>query len=325
MKCSRIKSGIFWMLLLLFPVKIFSQEPESYIPFRQGNLWGLCDARKFLVVQPQYQSISWYDSSVEGFHAEQNGKFGIIDHHSVQVMPFISDQPVFAEGTDYVVYDGFGYYRYSGKTKMRLGEYVNTGKFPVREGWMEDKGFSGNQTAEEPKLTRGDLNPEDLDMLKPYEDEGKYRINFKADFIEILSGNAPIGIYIPQIRKLYKNTPAIAFVGWQVFNGKPYILTTDSSGLFGLTDEFSREIYPVKYASISIMEPQHLIQLSESDPADRKNVLFKTILPNGITLNGRFGPFGTVSKNGHAFQLYYTIINGVRNYAGEDGTLYFRD
>lgn len=313
------------MFLVLFPIQIVSQDLEKYIPFRQGNLWGLCDAGKFIVVQPQYQSISWYDSSVEGFHAEQNGKFGMIDHHSVQVMPFISDHPVFAEGTDYIVHEGFGYYRYSGKTKMRLGEYVNTGKFPVREGWMQDKGFSGNQTAEEPKLTRDDLDQEDLAMLMPYEDDSRYRINFKIDYMEILSGNIPIGIYIPQIRKLYKNTPDKAFAGWQVFNGKPYLLTTDSSGLFGLTDEFSSEIYPVQYASILLMDHQHLIQLSEPDPADRENVLFQTILPNGIALNGRFERSGTVSKNGHAFQLYYTIINGVRNYAGEDGTLYFRD
>jgi len=313
------------MLLLLFPVKTFSQELAEYIPFRKGNRWGLCDAGKLLVVQPQYQSISWYDASVEGFHAEQNGKFGIIDHHSVQIMPFISDHPVFAEGTDYVVYDGFGYYRYSKKTRMRMGEYENAEKFPVRDRWMEDKGFSGTQTGKEPELTRQDLSPEDLDMLKPYEDESKYRISFKADFIEILSENAHIGIYIPKIRKLYKSTPAIAFIGWQVFNGKPYLLTTDSSGLFGLTDEFSREIYPVKYTSISMMDPLHLILLSEPDPADRDHVLFRTILGNGIALNGRFEPFGTVSKNGHAFQLYDTVINGVRNYAGEDGTLYFED
>ncbi|GEN77284.1 hypothetical protein CHA01nite_30240 [Chryseobacterium hagamense] len=278
-----------------------------------------------MVVQPQYQSISWYDPSVQGFHAEQNGKFGIIDHHSVQVIPFISSQPVFADGTDYVVFDGFGYYRYSGKTKIRLGEYGNTGKFPVREGWMEDKGFSGTQTAEEPKLTWRDLRPEDLEMLRPYEEERKYKINFKADYLEILSGNAPVGIYIPEIGKLYRSTPDTVFVGWQVFNGKPYLLTTDSSGRFGLTDEFSREIYPVKYASILMMDHQHLIQLSEPDPADRKNLRFTTVLGNGIALKGRFEPFGTVPKNGHAFQLYYTMIDGARNYAGEDGTLYFED
>ncbi|WP_294263537.1 hypothetical protein [uncultured Chryseobacterium sp.] len=325
MKFYSIKSGIYWMFLLLFPVQIFSQDLDKYIPFRQGNLWGLCDAGKFIVVQPQYQSISWYDPSVGGFHAEQNRKFGIIDYHSGQVMPFISEQPVFAEGTDYIVFDGFGYYRYSRKTRMRLGEYANPEKFPVRDRWVEDKGFSGTQTGKVPTLTRDDLSSGDLEMLKPYEDETKYRINFKADYIEILSENAHIGIYILKIGKMYRSTPDIAYVGWQVFSGKPYLLTTDSSGLFGLTDEFSHEIYPVKYASILMMDHHHLILLSEPDPADRENVRFKTILANGVTLNGRFEPFGTVSKNGHAFQLYYTMINGVRNYAGEDGTLYFKD
>ena len=34
-------------------------------------------------------------------------------------------------------------------------------------------------------------------------------------------------------------------------------------------------------------------------------------------------PEGNVWRNGHTFRLYYKMVNGLRNYAGEDGTPYF--
>ncbi len=323
MKAFSVKFRFLVIILLVFSGKVFSQEPQKYIPCRKGKLWGLCDASKFVVVQPQYHSISWYDLSAGGFHAEQNGKFGIIDHNSAQIMPFISEQPIFVNGDKFVVSDGFGYYNYSMKTRMRMEQYIKPEDRVFRDsGW--EPPYNKNKPSEI-KFTWDDLDDEDLDMLKPYEDENVYQINFKTNFIEIVSKDSHIGIYIPKIKKLYKSTPEIAYVGWQSFNGDPYILTTDSSKLFGLVDEFSKEVYPIKYTSISLWDHYNLVVLSEPDPAHPQNEIFKTILPNNKILNGRFKPYEKIFKNGHLFQLYYTMINGVKNYAGEDGTLYFED
>lgn len=324
MKILNMRSRFLWIFLLIVSCKIFSQEPQKYIPFRKGKLWGLCDANKFVAVQPQYYSISWYDASVGGFHAEQNGKFGLIDHNATPIMPFISEKPIFVNGDKYVVFDGFDYYNYSMKTKMKLDQYIEPEKFPMRDKGWENQ-FDVNNPDKEPKLTWNDLDDEDMQMLKPYEDENAYQINFKANFLEIVSEDSHIGIYIPKIKKLYESTPEIAYVGWQFYEGKPYVLTTDSSGLFGMADEFSYEVYPIKYTSISLSDSQKLVLLSEPDPQNLENEIFKTILPNNIILNGRFEPAGTIWKNGHAFQLYYTMINGEKNYAGEDGILYFED
>jgi len=321
MKIFNVKSRFLWIFLLLLSCKILSQEPQKYIPFRKAKLWGLCDANKFVVVQPQYYSISWYDASVGGFHAEQNGKFGIIDNNSTQIMPFISDKPIFLNGDKYVVFDGFNYYNYSMKTEMRLDQYIMSEKFPIRDrGW--ENPYNSTE-AEGIKLTWDDLDGEDLEMIKPYEDENIYQINFKADFVEIISKDSHVGIYIPKIKKLYKSTPEIAYVGWQFYVGKPYILTTDSSKLFGLADELSHEIYPIQYVSIALLDSYKMVLLSEPDPENKENLLFKTVLPNNKILNGKFEPAGTVWRNGRAFQLYYTVKNGEKNYAGEDGTLYF--
>lgn len=303
---------------------MFSQDQQKYIPFRKGNLWGLCDANKFVIVQPQYTSLSWYDSSVGGFHAQKNGKFGIIDSNSTPVMPFVSEEPISIVNNNYLVFDGFDYYNYSIKTKMRLGVYIQPETFPVNDRWNkkdEPHYVSNNFTPVTLKWT--DLDDEDLLMMKPYENEADYHINFKYNFLEIVSNDSHIGIYIPKIKKLYKSTPEIAYVGWQFYNGKPFILTTNSSQLFGMADEFSTEVFPIKYASIDMLDTEKLIFLSEPDLKKPESLIFKTILPNNKILNGAFQPYGIVTKNGHTFKLYYTMIDGEKNYAGEDGTLYF--
>ncbi|MCJ8155300.1 hypothetical protein MKJ01_16160 [Chryseobacterium sp. SSA4.19] len=322
MKTVYVKSMLLWMFLLSFSCHLFSQEPQKYIPFRKGKLWGLCDANRFIVIQPQYNSISGYDPSAGGFHVEQSGKFGIIGSNGAPVMQCISDEPIFVNGDSYVVFDGFSYYNYSMKTKMKLDPYIMPERFPVNDRWSRHDDPYFDNKALPASLTWNDLDDTDREMLIPYEDENLYRINFKINFLEILSGDAQVGIYIPEIKKLYKSTPEIAYVGWQLYNGKPYILTTDSSGLFGMADEFSNEVYPVKYISITLSDPGKLVFLSEPDPQREGEIMIKTILPNNI-LNGRFEPSGTVWRNGHEYRLYYTIINGEKNYAAEDGTLYF--
>lgn len=317
-----IKS-LLWLLLVVMSCKLSSQEIQRYIPFRKGNLWGLCDAGRFVIIQPQYNSISRYDNAAGGFHALRNGKFGIVDHNAALVMPFISEEPIFVNDGFYVVFDGFDYYNYSMQTKMRIGPYVPPESFEVRDRW--EGSSSANDRPGGKVLTWNDLDDVDLQMLKPYEDEELYTVNFTATFLEILSKDSHIGIYIPAIKKLYQSTPEIAYVGWQFYNKKPYILTTGPSNLYGMADEFSNEIYPMKYTSISLLDKDRLIVLSEPDPANDNQEIFKTVLPNSRVLNGHYQPAGTVLKDGHEFSIYETVINGEKNYAGEDGTLYFED
>lgn len=320
MRILNAKSKYLSIFLIFISCIIFSQE-QNYIPYRKGKLWGLCDTNKFIVVQPQYSSISSYDESIRGFHAEQNGRFGIIDRNSVMVMPFISNLPISLEGDKYLVFDGWDYYYYSIKTKMRLDKYIKQESYPVRDsGWENYNPLYRNNA----KLTLSwdDLDDDDLDMLEPYDNDG-YQLNYKDSFLEIMSEDVYIGIYIPKLKKLILNTPDMAYVGWQFYKGKPYIFTTSTSGLFGLVDENLREIYPIRYNMIKLIDDSQLVILSEPDPNNHKNVIFTTILPNNKVLYGKFEPAMTLWKNGNPFQIYYTVIDGLKNYAGEDGTLYF--
>ncbi|MBP2616374.1 hypothetical protein [Chryseobacterium jejuense] len=301
---------------------IFSQE-QKYIPYRKGNFWGLCDATGFIAVQPQYNSISGYDRSVGGFHAEQNGKFGIIDNNAIILMPFISNIPISVNDDKYLVFDGWDYYYYSTITRMRLEKQMQIERPPVN-----DKGFGINalysKDIKEIVLSWDDLSDEDIEMLNPY-DNDQYDLTFKRDFIEIGSADAStyIGIYIPKLNKIFLNTPELAHVGWQYYRGIPYIYTVNTSNLMGLVDQYSREVYPNKYHEIALVDGYHLVYLSEPDPNHQNNLIFRTILPNNKVLDGKFEPATTILKNGYPFQLYYTMINGQKNYAGEDGTLYF--
>ncbi|MDR6487391.1 hypothetical protein J2799_001896 [Chryseobacterium vietnamense] len=314
-----IKSKYLLIFLILMSCTIFSQE-QNYIPYRKGKVWGLCDINKFIVVQPQYSSISSYDESIRGFHAEQNGQFGIIDRRAVMIMPFISHMPISVDGDKYLVFDGWDYYYYSIKTKMRLEKYIKRENYPIRDrGWENDPLYSNNAKL---TLNRNDLDDEDLDMLGPYDDDN-YQLNYKSDFIEINKDDTYVGIYIPKLKKIFINTREIAYVGWQFYRGKPYIFTTNDSGLFGLADEHFREVYPIRYKVINLVEASQLVVLSEPDPNNNKNLIFMTILPNNKVLYGKFEPAVTLWKNGNHFQIYYTVIDGQKNYAGEDGTLYF--
>lgn len=319
MRFLNIKSKYLLIFLILMSCTIFSQE-QNYIPYRKGKLWGLCDTNKFIVVQPQYSSISSYDDSVGGFHAEQNGQFGIIDRRAVMIMPFISHMPISADGDKYLVFDGWDYYYYSIKTKMRLEKYIKRENYPIRDrGWENDPLYRNDAKL---TLDRNDLDDEDLDMLDPYDDDN-YQLNYKSDFIEITKDDTYVGIYIPKLKKIFINTREIAYVGWQFYRGKPYIFTTNDSGLFGLADEHFREIYPIQYKMINLIEASQLVVLSEPDPNNNKNLIFMTILPNNKVLYGKFELAVTLWKNGNPFQIYYTVIDGQKNYAGEDGTLYF--
>lgn len=300
---------------------VFSQE-QNYIPYRKGKVWGLCDAYKFITVQPQYSSISWYDESVKGFHAEQNGKFGIIGSNSTMIMPFIANEPIVVHGDKFLVFDGWSYYYYSMKTRMRLEEYIPHERYPVNDrGWGGTEPFYRGDIKEN-VLSWDDLSDEDIEMLTPF-DNDQYELNFKRNFIEISSANIDIGIYIPELKKIFLNTPDLVHTGWGYYRGNPYIFTMNTVHLKGLVDVNSKEIYPNKYHDISLVDIHHLIYLSEVDSNHQNNLIFKTILPNNKVLDGKFDPAMQLWKNGNPFQLYYTIIDGKKNYAGEDGTLYF--
>ncbi|MFS4471247.1 hypothetical protein [Chryseobacterium sp. T20] len=320
MRILNVKSKYLSIFLIFMSCTIFSQD-QNYIPYRKGNLWGLCDANKFIAVQPQYSSVSRYDESIGGFHAEQNGRFGIIDRNAVIIMPFISNTPISVERDKYLVFDGWDYYYYSIKTKMRLDKYIKQASYPVRDsGWENYSPLNRNNA--KLTLSRDDLDDDDLDMLETY-DNDDYQLNYKADFLEIMNGNTYVGMYVPKLKKVFLNTQDIAYVGWQFYKDKPYILTTNVSGFLGLADENLREVYPIQYDTINLIDDSHLVVLSEPDPNNRNNVIFKTILPNNKVLYGKFEPAMIVLKNGNPFQIYYMIINGQKNYAGEDGTLYF--
>jgi len=320
MRILNIKTKYLLIFLIFMSCTMFSQE-QNYIPYRKGKLWGLCDINKFIVIQPQYSSISSYDESIGGFHAEQNGRFGIVDRNAVMIMPFISNIPISVEGGKYLVFDGLDYYYYSIKTKMRLDRYIKQESYPVRDsGWENYNPLERNNA--KLTLSRDDLDDDDLNVLGPYDHDG-YQLNYKSDFIEITEGDTYIGIYIPKLKKIFINTREIAYVGWQFYKGKPYILTTNHSELFGLVDEYFREIYPIRYTTINLIDDSHLVVLSEPDPNNKNNVIFKTLLPNNKVLYGKFEPAVTLWKNGGPFQTYYTVIDGQKNYAGEDGTLYF--
>lgn len=320
MKIVNMTSKYLWIFLMLMSCTIFSQE-QNYIPYRKGELWGLCDARKFIAVQPQYNNISWYDDSAKGFHAEQNGKFGIIDANSIAVMPFISNKPIAVDDGKFLVFDGWDYYYYSMITRMRLEKQIQIERPPVN-----DSGFGINplysKDVKKIVLSWDDLSDEDIEMLYPY-DNDQYDLTFKRDFIEIEGGDTSIGIYIPKLKKIFLNTPELAHIGWQYYRGVPYIYTINTSNLMGLVDVYSREVYPNKYHEITLINDYQLVYLSEPDPNHQNNLIFRTILPNNKVLDGKFEPAVQLLKNGNPFQLYFIMINGKKNYAGEDGTLYF--
>lgn len=321
MKILNMTSRYLRIFLICMSCAMFSQE-QNYIPYRKGNVWGLCDTNKFITVQPQYNSISWYDESVKGFHAEQNGKFGIIGPNSTAIMPFIANEPIAVHGDKFLVFDGWSYYYYSMKTRMRLEEYIPHKGYPVNDrGWRGIEPFYRGDI-KETVLSWDDLGDEDLEMLKPF-DNDQYELNFKRNFIEIASADTDIGIYIPELKKIFLNTPDLAHTGWGYYRGDPYIFTMNASNLMGLVDVNSKEVYPNKYHMISLVDAHHLVYLSEVDSDHQNNLIFKTILPNNKVLDGKFDPAMQLWKNGNPFQLYYTIIDGKKNYAGEDGTLYF--
>lgn len=322
MKILNMTSKYLWIFLMLMSCAVFSQE-QNYIPYRKGKLWGLCDTGKFITVQPQYKDISWYDDSVKGFHAELNGKFGIISSNSTLVMPFISDKPIAVDKGKFLVFDGWDYYYYSMETRMRLEKQIQNARPPVGDrGWGWGIEPFSRKDIKEPVLSWDDLNNEDVEMLKPYNNH-QYELNFKRDFIEIKAGDSYIGIYIPELNKIFLNTPEFAHIGWQYYKGIPYIYTMNTSNLMGLVDIYSHEVYPNKYHEIALVDVHQLIYLSEPDPNHQNNLIFKTILPNNNVLNGKFDPDMLLWKNGNPFQLYYIMIDGKKNYAGEDGTLYF--
>ncbi|MDM1555648.1 MULTISPECIES: hypothetical protein [Chryseobacterium] len=324
MKIVNMTSKYLWIFLMFMSSAVFSQE-QNYIPYRKGKAWGLCDPSKFITVQPQYSSISWYDESVKGFPAEQNGKFGIISANATVVMPFISDRPITVDKDKFLVFDGWDYYYYSMTTRVRLEKQIPNNAPPVNDrGWEGRAELLNKGDRKEVALSWDDLSNEDIEMLNSY-DNDQYDLTFKRDFIEIgfAGGDAYIGIYIPKLRKFFFNTPELAHIGWQYYKGVPYIYTMNTSNLMGLVDVYSREVYPNKYHEIVLVDEHHLVYLSETDPNHQNNLIFKTILPNNKILDGKFEPAMQLWKNGNPFQLYYTIINGKKNYAGEDGTLYF--
>lgn len=307
----------FLILLFVFIFSIAFSQEQNYIPFRKGNLWGLCDSSKRIIVQPQYYSISGFDGSVGGFHAEQNGRFGIIDKNANYIMPFISEhEPIKSEGGNFIVYDGFDYYEYSKSTKQKIKKHI-----PTANREINDVGFASKNT---PFVSKENLlDSSDKAILEEYDKEGNH-LNYQDHFVEIYAQEKRLGIYVPQAKKIFFDTSEIIYEGAEIYNNRVFVVVTDFAyQVFGLIDENSNVIFPTIYSSIELDDYRKLIILSEQNENDPYNPIYKTILPNQKILDGYFDYEKEIVKNGQPYQLFYKLVNGKKNYAGEDGTLYF--
>lgn len=58
---------------------IFSQE--IYIPYRNGNLWGICNEKADILIEPQYDKVEFergYDAKSNIFYTTKNNKKGLV-------------------------------------------------------------------------------------------------------------------------------------------------------------------------------------------------------------------------------------------------------
>ena len=94
-----------YFLLLLISCNAISQEYN--IPFRTGNLWGICDKKGSIKLEPKYDYIN---PNMENFrwYIYKNDKVGILNEKNEEVLAPIYDsifrEPVHSTYNEYLVY-----------------------------------------------------------------------------------------------------------------------------------------------------------------------------------------------------------------------------
>ena len=70
--------------LVLFTSALWSQK--TLIPYRNGSLWGLCDKKANMVLNPVFDSIKDMDY-VQLFRVHQNGNEGVVYQGKIVIAP----------------------------------------------------------------------------------------------------------------------------------------------------------------------------------------------------------------------------------------------
>ena len=74
-------------LFLAFTVPVFAQDPDmTFIPYRNGDLWGYATSDKSIFIKPEYEEANLF---YEGFAVvKKGGKYGYINKEGKVVIPF---------------------------------------------------------------------------------------------------------------------------------------------------------------------------------------------------------------------------------------------
>jgi hypothetical protein len=80
------------ILLLIYPVLLFSQKPLTLAPYRKGNLWGHANPKTGKIVVPPdldsaglFRREEWYDNPVAW--VKKDGRYGLINTSGKLALP----------------------------------------------------------------------------------------------------------------------------------------------------------------------------------------------------------------------------------------------
>ena len=70
-------------------ISLSATAQEITIPYRKGNLWGLCDTNAKIIVEPQYSKILYFNRSTNfptgGYYVHQNRRVGMLVDNKLMV------------------------------------------------------------------------------------------------------------------------------------------------------------------------------------------------------------------------------------------------
>ncbi|QEC43706.1 WG repeat-containing protein [Pseudobacter ginsenosidimutans] len=177
------------LIISIFPA--FAQE-NSYqlIPYRKGKLWGYCDSKKKILIQPVWEEARWFFrfEATDGLPEQRigivkkKGKYGLIDRHGKVLAPCQYDIAEADARTFYLVRDkkSYLYHVDNKKTEQISGDPVHSPQieeligYPVKYNVQEISKGRFRIIKEKPVFTNGKYIYNKTDSLD-YEADAIYQ------------------------------------------------------------------------------------------------------------------------------------------------------
>ncbi|WBV61252.1 WG repeat-containing protein [Chryseobacterium camelliae] len=311
-----------------------SANAQGLIPYNKNGKFGLCDIHGKLKVEPQYNSISFFNPKLAGYSIEKEGKFGLMDGNLQMVIPPTANQPIFSNGDYVIAKEGNELIYYDKKYKEVTRQQLTTsGKedglvYPIYPAeYPQQLGYSREEVIKMFKEKFGNKYKDAV--LNVFSANNTY---FKIEsFAEGKRKNE--GIFLPKTETFLLNDEEVTYQSavWISSKKSYYIKIMQTGGNKGIITHEGKIVFEPKQYSYLALMPNYIAYNPEPSTSTG-SIAYYYMISSGNSIKNEFSNFRystSVLDNGKEFEVFSVVVENpalhksAQVFIGENGMKYY--